>query len=136
MTSVQSIGSIIRRIRWEKKLSQKDLATSLGVSAISIHSYEHEKRKPGKKVYTALIKLMPEFEVEIMNTLYMPGNTPSIIKKNSISEEENKVSLPRTENEMSLLAQSQQRTIELQAEKIKFLENTLKKTLELMTSAL
>jgi|ETNmetMinimDraft_8_1059916.scaffolds.fasta_scaffold12756_2 hypothetical protein len=46
------------------------------------------------------------------------------------------VSLPRTENEMSLLAQSQQRTIELQAEKIKFLENTLKKTLELMTSAL
>ena len=109
MKSEKSIGSIIREIRWEKKLSQKEMADSLGVSAISIHSYEHDKRKPGPKVYKALINLRPELESEILDTFRIPGSMTRVQEK-----DENKMD----RNQLNLLTQSQKRIIELQDEKL------------------
>lgn len=41
-----NIGENIKRIRKEKGLTQKDLATSLNVSTITIQNYENNRREP------------------------------------------------------------------------------------------
>ena len=69
---VNTIGSVLRRIRFDSKLSQRKMAAELGFSAISIHSYEHNKRKPGIAFYKALIAFSPIDDAEILATVDLP----------------------------------------------------------------
>ena len=69
---VNTIGGVLRRIRFDSKLSQRGMAEKLGFSAISIHSYEHNKRKPGISFYKALIAFSPIDEAEILATVDLP----------------------------------------------------------------
>ncbi len=44
------IGSILQKLRWDKGLSQAQLATRLGISASQIANYEISRRYPSLQV--------------------------------------------------------------------------------------
>ena len=63
-----NIGDIIRKVRLKAGLTQEELANKLGVSAMSIHTYEHSKRNPSTRVLSRLIKEYPEVEQSVYST--------------------------------------------------------------------
>jgi len=63
------IGDIIRKIRNDQALTQPQIAELLGVSAISIHSYEKGKRNAGVSFYKKLIGAFPTYSDQISQVL-------------------------------------------------------------------
>ena len=108
---VNTIGGVLRRIRFDSKLSQRQMADKLGFSAISIHSYEHDKRKPGIAFYKALIAFSPIDEAEILATVDLP------------------IGLLNPEAIESDIVESLRETISLQKDIIKLLKEKIKGTL-------
>lgn len=79
-------GKIIKRLRTEKELTQKELADKLGVTRGSIGLYEQEKRSPDNEMLT---KLANFFNV---STDYLLGltdkrQTPNNKVKSAISKD-------------------------------------------------
>lgn len=64
-----SLGSRIRDLRKEKKMSQEELGKYLNVSKVSVSGYENDTREPSKD---AIVKLAQLFGV---STDYLLGNT-------------------------------------------------------------
>lgn len=62
MYNHESLGSTIKTLRINNKLSQADLAYILNVSRSSIASYENDSRRPD---YENLVKLARYFEVSV-----------------------------------------------------------------------
>jgi len=62
-------ASIIKKLREEKKLSQKDIADHLGVTRQAVNSYECGRREPD---YEVLVKLADYFGVTVD---YLLGRT-------------------------------------------------------------
>ena len=73
------ISDIIRKIRMKHGLSQQDLANQLGVSTMTIHSYEKGKRKPSMKIYSELLGKYPEAEESVLGAnLAKKGEEPML----------------------------------------------------------
>jgi len=60
-----NVGDVLRKLRNDRKLTQKQLAKILDVSTISIHSYEKNKRTPGLGFLARLHSYAPDAISEI-----------------------------------------------------------------------
>ena len=98
-----NIGRALRIIRHDLNMTQSEMAALMGLKRMSIVGYENGDRKPKPGSLEKLIDAYPniKFSENVSNS---------------------KVNIPRKENELGLLIQSQQRTIELMDEKIRSLE--------------
>lgn len=63
-----SLGSRIRKLRTNKKMTQEELGKVLGVSKVSVSGYENDTRQPDN---AALVKIAEYFGV---STDYLLGN--------------------------------------------------------------
>lgn len=115
--TIDKIGSIIKKIRMIEGLSQEQLAKKLGVSSMSIHSYEHNKRTPSMKLYPKLMEMYPDFKDQIL----------SITEKDRENITKGEHQMPEEYNSQLVnSSQKDQELIALQKEKIERLEHDLK----------
>ncbi|AIO19252.1 HTH-type transcriptional regulator Xre [Candidatus Izimaplasma bacterium HR1] len=56
------IGSTLKDLRMKKKLKQKEVADSLGITAVAYNRFENDNRKPS---YELLILIADFFEVDV-----------------------------------------------------------------------
>ena len=79
-----SIGSQIKKLRKERKLSQEQLAKKCGLSRNSIYNYENEKRSPNSKDLHEIANALnvPTYElIPIKEQTYTLGYDTNTISK-------------------------------------------------------
>lgn len=80
--------NILRELRKRNSLTQKELATALNVSEITVRSYEAGRREPS---FDVIVKLEKYFDV---TASYLYGNDNINIFKDEVEEEFTRVDLP------------------------------------------
>lgn len=80
--------NILRELRKRNSLTQKELATALNVSEITVRSYEAGRREPS---FDVIVKLEKYFDV---TASYLYGNDDISIPKDEVEEEFTRVDLP------------------------------------------
>lgn len=80
--------NILRELRKRNSLTQKELATALNVSEITVRSYEAGRREPS---FDVIVKLEKYFDV---TASYLYGNDNINIFKDEVEEEFTRVYLP------------------------------------------
>ena len=77
-----NIGTRIKALRLERRMTQAEVARKIGISSVMICSYENELRSPS---YGTLIKLAAFFNV---STDYLLGLEKPPIKYDGLSDRE------------------------------------------------
>lgn len=80
--------NILRELRKRNSLTQKELATALNVSEITVRSYEAGRREPS---FDVIVKLEKYFDV---TASYLYGNDDISISKDEVEEGFTRVDLP------------------------------------------
>lgn len=80
--------NILRELRKRNSLTQKELATALNVSEITVRSYEAGRREPS---FDVIVKLEKYFDV---TASYLYGNDNINISKDEVEEGFTRVDLP------------------------------------------
>ena len=80
--------NILRELRKRNSLTQKELATALNVSEITVRSYEAGRREPS---FDVIVKLEKYFDV---TASYLYGNDDISISKDEVEEGFTRLDLP------------------------------------------
>lgn len=80
--------NILRELRKRNSLTQKELATALNVSEITVRSYEAGRREPS---FDVIVKLEKYFDV---TASYLYGNDDINVPKDEIEEGFTRINLP------------------------------------------
>lgn len=87
-----SIGQNIKKYRKEKKITQKELATLVGVNEVTIRSYEAEKYRPKietlKKIADALNISIAELEPTLFQNSHCQNGVITNFEKLGYSQDE------------------------------------------------
>ena len=111
------IGTLLRKLRDNKKLSSREIADKIDVAHSTYMDWEHDKTSPSLKSYAKLSRALNVNPVEFM--AYLTGNAPDLMsseEKSNITDLREVVKFYQKQN---YLLKEEKASIEEELEKVK-----------------